>query len=130
MDSITAQKPQRCVSSITSISRKKRLERMRQRRQFQEKVQIHHVIPQQFKKHPVLVTHQFDVEDGYNLIFLPSGEDMIKTNRPVHFGGHPNYNEFCKVHLDHCQSQSDIYMLMLMLLKFLKGKTSCKLPWG
>lgn len=117
--------------SVASISRfsKKRLRRMRQRRQLQEKVQIHHIIPRQFKKHPTLITNQFDVEDGYNLIFLPSGEGMIKTKRPVHFGGHPSYNEFCKVHLDHCQTQADIYMLMLMLLKFLKGRASCKLPW-
>ena len=102
---------------------------MSQRKHLQEKVQIHHVIPRQFKSHPTLLMNQFDVEDGYNLIFLPVGEEVLNTRRPVHFGGHPAYNEFCRLHLNDCHSQNDIYFLMIMLITFLKGKSTCNLPW-
>ena len=56
--------------------------------------QIHHIIPVQFKGHPVL--RKYDMEDGQNLMLLPNraGRALLRTDRPVHDGGHLAYNRF------------------------------------
>lgn len=57
-------------------------------------VQIHHIIPRQFRNHPVL--NGFDVEDGQNFIFMPTelGKQRLNTIRLTHTGGHSKYNKF------------------------------------
>ena len=59
-----------------------------------EKVQVHHIIPLEWKKHSSLLEHEYDIDAGYNLIFMPSkiGKKSINTVRRVHDGGHPKYN--------------------------------------
>lgn len=53
----------------------------------QEKVQIHHIIPLQWKSHANLILNEYDIDAGYNLIFMPSkfGGKTINTTR-VHDG--------------------------------------------
>lgn len=67
-----------------------------------EKVQIHHIIPLEWKKHSSLLEHEYDIDAGYNLIFMPSkmGKNSINTVRRVHDGGHPKYNLHIKELLD------------------------------
>lgn len=57
-------------------------------------VQIHHIIPRQFRKHPVI--SGFDIEDGSNYMFMPNkrGKSKLSTRRLNHEGGHEAYNKF------------------------------------
>ncbi len=62
----------------------------------QEKVQIHHIIPLEWKRHKNLIKNDYNINEGYNLIFLPSkkGKESIDTIRRIHDGGHPEYNKY------------------------------------
>ena len=66
-----------------------------------ELVQVHHVIPQQFRRHPCL-SGLLHVHDGCNLMLMPNrrGKEVLNTARPVHDGGHAAYNEYVGVCLD------------------------------
>lgn len=57
-------------------------------------VQIHHIIPRQFRNHPLL--NELDIDGGYNLIFMPTkkGKTNMHTRRLPHDGGHSVYNRF------------------------------------
>ena len=68
----------------------------------QEQVQIHHIIPLEWKKHSSLLNHNYDIDAGYNLIFMPSkkGKKSINTVRRIHDGGHPKYNKYIQELLD------------------------------
>jgi hypothetical protein len=35
-------------------------------------VEIHHLIPKQHKNHPIIQNLNYDIENGYNFIFLPN----------------------------------------------------------
>ena len=63
-------------------------------------VQIHHIIPRQFRNHPVV--SDFNIEDGSNYMFMPnkSGKLFIQTLRPNHQGGHQAYNNYVKFRLE------------------------------
>ena len=65
-----------------------------------ELVQVHHIIPLEWKAHPNLFN--YDVYSGNNLIFLPTrkGKEVINTVRRIHDGGHRKYNMFVKEQLD------------------------------
>ena len=67
-------------------------------------VEIHHIIPRQFKNHPTIKLSNYDVENGYNLMFLPSikGKEILNLHedRPIHTGGHMAYNHYLKGRLD------------------------------
>ena len=67
-------------------------------------VEIHHIIPRQLKNHPTIVLSNYDIENGYNLMFLPSkqGKEVLKlhNDRPIHTGGHIAYNYYLKGRLD------------------------------
>lgn len=61
-----------------------------------DQVQIHHIIPLEWKNHRNLLKHEYNINSGYNLIFLPSkiGKQNINTIRVVHDGGHVLYNKY------------------------------------
>ena len=67
-------------------------------------VEIHHIIPRQFKNHPTIKFSNYDVEKGYNLMFLPTikGKEILNLHddRPIHTGGHMAYNSYLKGRLD------------------------------
>jgi len=54
--------------------------------ELQGQVQIHHIIPRQFRNHPVL--KEFDIEDGQNFLFMPTelGKQRLNTIRLTHDG--------------------------------------------
>ena len=59
-------------------------------------VQVHHIIPLEWKKHKNLLKYNYNIDSGYNLIFMPtkSGKKRINTVRRIHDGGHPAYNKY------------------------------------
>ena len=63
-------------------------------------VHIHHIIPRQFRNHPVL--RGFDIEDGQNFIFMPTelGKQQLNTIRLTHDKGHNHYNKFVGHHIE------------------------------
>jgi len=96
-------------------------------------VQIHHIIPRQFRNHPVL--KGFDIEDGQNFIFLPTlvGKKQLNTIRPIHDGGHSEYNKFVGRHIEtiyrnhpDCREE-ELLQLVLSLRKNLTMQSN--IPW-
>lgn len=99
-------------------------------------VEIHHIIPRQHKNHPVLLNTKYNLEDGYNLMFLPTEKGKFKLKlylrRPIHQNGHYKYNIFIKDYLDYLYinnnySQIDIINLNRYLRKNLR---SLNIPWN
>ena len=59
-------------------------------------VEDHHIIPKQFKKHPVVVKAKYDINASKNLIMLPTrlGKFVLRVreDRLIHAGKHAGYN--------------------------------------
>ena len=91
-----------------------------------EKVQVHHIIPLEWKKHSSLLEHEYDIDAGYNLIFMPSkiGKKSINTVRRVHDGGHPKYNLHIKELLDKNEDPFEINKIVRK--KILNNE---EIPW-
>ena len=67
-------------------------------------VNDHHIIPKQFKNHPVIKDTQFDINGNFNLIIMPTPQGKIKLNldpRTIAHTNHPRYNTHVKYMLDH-----------------------------
>ncbi len=63
-----------------------------------ELVQIHHIVPREFRKHDLVreVSPIWQMERGENFMFMPSKKGMLtlNTRRFCHEGGHPAYNDY------------------------------------
>lgn len=99
-----------------------------------EKVHIHHIIPRQFRSHPVL--SGYDVENGYNFMLMPNryGKAFMRTTRPCHEGGHGSYNRYVGSRLEHIYrnlDKEDHYLHVRTLSRELRHRTcnDQKLPW-
>ena len=97
-------------------------------------VQIHHIIPRQFRNHPVL--KEFDIEDGQNFIFMPTelGKQRLNTIRLTHGGGHSQYNRFVGHHIENIyrkgpieSREDEVLNLVLSLRRNLT--TQSNIPW-
>lgn len=96
-------------------------------------VQVHHIIPMQWKNHANLKFIKddeliyYDVKKGYNLILLPtkSGKKKLKTKRRIHDGSHNYYNTYVKELLD---SDIDPFDIMLFLRYSLMNNNE-DIPW-
>ena len=92
-------------------------------------VQDHHVIPQQFRKHP-LIRHQ--IHSPQNLIMMPTPLGIqklrLRENRLVHWGPHPKYNDFVANELELLNTQEDVDDL----LEYLKWELRFRdvIPWN
>ena len=115
---------------------KSRFKDYKKRYKLSSLVEIHHIIPKQHKKHPVICNTNYNIEDGYNLIFLPNikGKEKLNLhiNRPIHQYGHYKYNLFVKDYLDFLliegnYSKIDIINFNLYLRKNLRN---LKIPWN
>ena len=75
-------------------------------------VDIHHIIPREFKKHPTILFSNYDIENGYNLMFLPTHKGSINLNlhndRPIHSNGHVKYNIYVKNILNEMYNNNNI----------------------
>lgn len=81
-------------------------------------VEDHHVIPKQFKKHPVIIEGNFDINCAENLLLMASrrGPNVFLENKHarVHPGtayhsAHMDYNNFVRTQLEYIQKKSNEY---------------------
>ena len=77
-------------------------------------VQIHHIIPRQYKNHPSILSSGYCIEGNTNLMMLPSTPNS-NTSRLVHNGGHTKYNEYILTKLNTISSIEEILSLKNIL---------------
>tara|TARA_Y100000022_G_scaffold193862_1_gene197556 strand:+ start:696 stop:1322 length:627 start_codon:yes stop_codon:yes gene_type:complete len=63
-------------------------------------VEDHHVIPVQFRHHPIFDRVKYDLQAGDNIIMLPREIGNLRENRVTHNGPHHKYNMFVGTILD------------------------------
>ena len=63
-------------------------------------IEDHHVIPLQFRHHPLFEKVNYDLQNSDNLIMLPREIGKLRKNRITHNGPHPKYNTFVGTILD------------------------------
>jgi len=92
-------------------------------------VEIHHVLPREFKKHPCVIANGYNVEADYNTILLPSKRgSYLSTRRPIHTGGHVAYNRFVADGLN-VVSSSPCAFIMLLTILFKGSRGTMHIPW-
>lgn len=67
-------------------------------------VNDHHVIPKQFRNHPVVKTTKFDINGNFNLVIMPTSHGITELNmdpKTIPHTNHPRYNHQVKCMLDH-----------------------------
>ena len=110
---------------------KARLRARRAALEWQGLVQIHHVVPRSLRRHPVLRAHAYDVEAEYNMVLLPTHAGVralrLRPERPVHDGGHSEYNRFALQGLDACAGHGDFVCLLTLLHLGCRGLL--RVPW-
>ena len=98
------------------------------------KVQIHHVIPQErFRRlDPVLTRYRYDSDAAYNLMWMPTQKGAkalnLHPNRPIHDGGHPQYNAYVRKRLTHVSSAREMQELVMHLRRNLR-RNEDGIPW-
>ena len=63
-------------------------------------VEDHHVIPVQFRHHPLIDRVKYDLQASDNIIMMPREIGNLRENRLTHNGPHKKYNKFVGVILD------------------------------
>ena len=96
-------------------------------------VEDHHVIPRQFRNHPVVKYLRYDVNDGKNIIMMPRFiTPGMRENRHTHNGGHKKYNQYVGKMLDSLDKMEDPKKDFELFTEFLK--VACRfrpqdVPW-
>lgn len=103
------------------------LRRARARYGLEGAVEIHHVVPREFRNHPQLLAREYDVEAPYNTILMPSAVHAAPCQRPVHTGGHAQYNAFVRTRLDDCGTRDGFLALLYICHWGSRGR--CSVPW-
>lgn len=107
----------------------------RNRRGLQELIQIHHIIPREFRRHPTIVYSDYDIENGYNLMFLPTNKGAeylnLHIDRPIHDGGHLQYNRYVGIALDKmfAQDKTRQHHLCELNLELKENMRHLSIPW-
>ena len=95
-------------------------------------VEIHHVVPREFREHPRLLRERYDVEAPYNTVFAPSTHAFscmrLRATRPNHSGGHHAYNAWVRSELDGCASGLEAFLSLLLALH-LGSRGRIVVPW-
>ena len=105
------------------------LRRTRRRRGLTDLVEIHHVVPREFRDHPVVRAHGYDVEEGYNTLFVPSWRGAhLGARRPMHTGGHISYNAYVRTELDALSGPASFVALLWVLFLASRGRRT-DVPW-
>lgn len=108
---------------------KKQLRLARKRWSMRGKVDIHHVVPRQLKRHPHLKRFKYDVEEDYNLMFcatrIGSFSLNLKPSRPIHDLNHSGYNFFVSQQLDAVTDLSSFLLLLATLYGICRGRVTC-----
>ena len=91
-------------------------------------VQIHHIIPRQYKSHHAILSSDYCIEENLNLMMLPSAPNLLNTSRLLHNGGHAKYNEYIQTKLDTFSSIDEILNFKNTLKQQIR-KGDQTLPW-
>ena len=74
-------------------------------------VEDHHIIPRQFKNHPIVMKAAYDINASKNLIMLPTrlGKSVlcVREDRLIHSGKHTGYNRYVGRMLDSMKSTTE-----------------------
>ena len=113
------------------------------RRQFKKEnphkncIEDHHIIPKQFRNHPLIVSTQFDIGSSNNLLIMYRCSCSVSLNHGshIHQHGHIEYNKYVKKQLDYIYSKHDtsderkynLYLLVYDLKRKIRDKT---IPWN
>lgn len=113
------------------------------RRQFKKELDFgncledHHIIPKQFRNHPLIVSTRFDIGSSNNLLLMYRCHCRVSIEHGTHIHehGHNKYNAYVKKQLDYIYSKSesdDMQKYNLYLLVYdLKSKIRDKsVPWN
>ena len=98
-----------------------------------QNVEDHHVIPRQFKNHPVVKYLRYDVNDSKNIIMMPRYLlPGLRENRLTHRGGHKKYNDYVGNVLNSLDTLDEPEKDFKLFTEFLK--TACRfrpqdIPW-
>ncbi len=75
-------------------------------------VQDHHVIPKQFKAHPIIRKTGYDVNESSNIVMMPTpiGKRFMKvrSDRLTHGHGHKKYNAYVGAMLNCIHTSEDL----------------------
>lgn len=105
-------------------------------RGLRNKIDSHHIIPKQFKRHEMVLSIDFDINRSYNLMYLPNHNFGSDTELPmyVHSGGHRRYNQYVLTHLNDVNQITDPdekkYYFWLLLKHLEKGVLDKSVPWN
>jgi len=108
----------------------------RHKRGLDDLVQIHHIIPKEFRNHPAIIYSDYDIEDGYNLVFLPTriGANGLNLHidRPIHYGGHLLYNRYVGACLDEmfARDKTSREELAIFNRELRQNMRHCKIDWS
>jgi hypothetical protein len=98
-------------------------------------VEIHHIIPQEFRYHPTIIVSNYNIENGYNLMFLPTSNGGVQLNihkdRPIHHHGHIKYNKYIEKTLDDMfrEQKTNEYNLCKLNKELKQNLRHCDIPW-
>jgi hypothetical protein len=102
---------------------KAKLKRTRERFGLRRALDVHHVVPRQFKNHLVLKREAYDVEEAYNLILLPKHANTgLFTQRLIHNQRHGLYNACVGRELDACTTSAAFLTLLTLLHCVCRGR--------
>ena len=96
-------------------------------------VEDHHVIPYQFRNHPLIKYLRYDVHSSENIIMMPRVlTPNLRENRLTHNGGHKQYNKYVGNVLDSIDKLDDPEPDFRKFVDFLK--VGCRfrpqdIPW-
>ena len=80
-------------------------------------VNDHHVIPKQYRNHPLLKEIEYDIDSRFNLLIMPTNKGIKSLNlhpNTIYHSPHPRYNKQAKVVLDEIyQNEDKEYQLWL-----------------
>tara|TARA_B110001452_G_scaffold267462_1_gene277445 strand:- start:2036 stop:2434 length:399 start_codon:yes stop_codon:yes gene_type:complete len=109
---------------------------VKNKRNLNELVDIHHIIPREFKYHPTILFSEYDIDNGYNLMFLPTQKGSVILNthkdRPIHFDGHKKYNRYVAIVLDEMftESKTGQHNLCKLNKKLKQNMRHQNVPWN
>lgn len=96
-------------------------------------VEDHHIIPKQFKKHPMVVKAKYDIHASKNLIMLPTrlGKFVLRVreDRLIHSGKHGAYNAYVGRMLDVVRS-TDEFEQFTQFLRVACRHRPQDIPWS
>ena len=110
------------------------------KKKYNRLVQDHHIIPKQFKNHPLVKTIDYDINSCNNLVIMPTKEGITKLrldhNLQTHYKGHSKYNFFIKNQLNTINKvyylSDDKKYYFWLFYKYLKDKCvsiDSDIPW-